>query len=501
MEGSLINKAYIVSGMPHVLLAPDKSPAWSRLRQAWQALAEDIQQEEADLILYYSTQWLSILGYMFQADPRPEWVHVDQNWHELGSIPYQFQIDTDFASAYAAEVDQLGYKTRLINYRGFPIDTGTIVAQKLLNSDNRLPAAIVSCNMYSEKEETTHVGQAAARALQKSGKKAVAVLVSNLSNRFHIEKINPQEDRVSSRKDDEWNRKILDMLAAGDVEDVAQTVREFARQANGDQHFKGMWWLNGLLGQTNHFEGCIYGYEPVWGTGAALVGLKPTEPVQAKPFESTLGSEEGSQAELVEELTDFERLTMPVTRAKPHHPAPAPAPTPTPGSTIPARDFAPTPGSTVPARDFPPSPGSTILASFPDYEIVSKTSAEPVGTYPHARRYGDLLFLSGIGPRKHGTKDIPGIVFDAQRKVVSYDIRVQTQSVIDNIKKILEEAGSSLDKVIDVQVFLTNMAQDFTGYNEVYNAAFKNIRPTRTTVEVGALPTPIAVEFKVIARP
>jgi 2-aminomuconate deaminase len=251
---------------------------------------------------------------------------------------------------------------------------------------------------------------------------------------------------------------------------VAQTVRQFAREANGDQKFKGMWWLNGLLGQTNHFEGRIFGYEPVWGTGAALVGLNPTAAVQAKPLEATLGSEEGSQAEMVEELTDFEHLTMPPLRpAAPVHAAPAPVKSPAP--------------------------------SFPDYEIVSKTSAEPVGTYPHARRYGDLLFLSGIGPRKHGTKDIPGIVFDAARKVVSYDIRVQTQSVIDNIKKILEEAGSSLEKVIDVQVFLTNMAADFPAYNEVYNEAFKNIRPTRTTVEVGALPTPIAVEFKVIARP
>ncbi len=480
MEGSLISKAYIVSGMPHILLAPDQSPAWGLLRQGYEALADEIRQEEADLILYYSTQWLSILGYMFQADPRPEWVHVDQNWHELGSIPYQFAMDTDFAAGYAAEVDQLGYKTRLINYRGFPIDTGTIVAQKLLNPDNRLPAAIVSCNMYSEKEETTRVGQAAARALQKSGKKAIAVLVSNLSNRFHIEKIDPVKDRVSSRKDDEWNRKILDMLSAGDVEDVAQTVRQFAREANGDQKFKGMWWLNGLLGQSNHFEGRVHAYEPVWGTGAALVALKPTEAVQAKPLESTLGSEEGSQAEMVEELTDFEHLTMPVSKAK---------------SSVPA----------AVERSLPKAPtGFSAPASsskLPDYEIVSKTSAEPVGTYPHARRYGDLLFLSGIGPRKHGTKEIPGIVFDANRKVVSYDIRIQTQSVIDNIRKILEEAGSSLEKVIDVQAFLTNMAADFPGYNEVYNEAFKNIRPTRTTVEVGALPTPIAVEFKVIARP
>ncbi|RZI55323.1 MAG: RidA family protein, partial [Pseudomonas sp.] len=110
-------------------------------------------------------------------------------------------------------------------------------------------------------------------------------------------------------------------------------------------------------------------------------------------------------------------------------------------------------------------------------------------------------FLSGIGPRQVGSKEIPGITFDANRKVIAYDIKVQTAAVIASVKRILEVAGSSLDRVIDIQVFLTNMKDDFPGYNEVYNAAFKDIRPTRTTVEVGALPTPIAVEFKVIARP
>jgi enamine deaminase RidA (YjgF/YER057c/UK114 family)/aromatic ring-opening dioxygenase catalytic subunit (LigB family) len=412
---------------------------------------------------------LSILGYTFQADPRPEWVHVDQNWHELGSMPYQFTIDCDFAGAYAEAVAEMGYKTRLINYKGFPIDTGTIVAQKLLNPQNRLPAAMVSCNMYSEKEETTRLGQAAARALQRSGKKAIAVLISSLSHRFHVEPLDPVHDRISSRKDEEWNRKILEMLAAGQVENVAQTVREFARQAHGDQKFKGMWWLNGLLGQSNDFEGKVYAYEAVWGTGATAVRLKPTHPVTATPFDPVAAREEGSQADLVEALTDFERSSRP------------PSPPTTPLSVPPP--------STLPA---PP---------FPDFEIVNPGSAEPVGNYPHARRYGDVLFLSGIGPRKPGSKEIPGVSFDADRRVVAYDIREQTRSVIENVKTILEHAGSSLEKVLDVQVFLTNMARDFPGYNEVYNQAFANIRPTRTTVEVGALPTPIAVEFKVIARP
>ncbi len=481
---TIISKAYIVSGMPQILLAPEKSPGWAKLYSAYQSLRDDIAKQDADIILYFSTQWLSILGYTFQADPSPEWIHVDQEWHELGSIPYKFAFDTAFAADYAKEVDALGYKTKLINYRGFPIDTGTIVAQKLLNPDNRLPAAIVSCNMYSEKEETTRVGQAAARALQKTGKKAVVVLVSSLSHRFHTRPIDPKDDRISSRKDDEWNRKIIDMLSAGEVENVAQTVREFARQANGDQKFKGMWWLNGLLGQSNQFSGEVLAYEPVLGTGAIVAALTPTSVIHAKPLEATLGSEEGSQAEFVEALTNFDYMASP---SQPKFKA----------EFVPERDKI----SPAPRHQSAPIDTKREERAIPDFEIVSKDSAEPVGNYPHARRYGDLLFLSGIGPRQVGSKEIPGITFDENRKVIAYDIRVQTQAVINSVKRILENSGSSLEKVIDIQVFLTNMKADFAGYNEVYNEAFKNIRPTRTTVEVGSLPTPIAVEFKVIARP
>ncbi len=311
MKNSLIERAYIVSGMPHILQAPEQNPSWQRLADAYAEVRREIEASDADLILYFSTQWLSILGYMFQADPTPEWLHVDQNWYMLGSIPYRFSVDTDFAAAYASEVDALGYKTRLIQYRGFPIDTGTIVAQKLLNPDNRLPAAIVSCNMYSEKEETTRIGQAAARALESSGKRAIAVLVSSLSHRYLVEAYDPSKNRFSSKKDDEWNRKVLELFAAGAVEDVAQCTREFAKQANGDMKFKGAWWLNGLLGQSNAFRGKVLAYEPVWGTGAAVIGLEPTQPVKAVARELTLGSEEGSQAALVEELTDFEGRTRP----------------------------------------------------------------------------------------------------------------------------------------------------------------------------------------------
>lgn len=131
--------------------------------------------------------------------------------------------------------------------------------------------------------------------------------------------------------------------------------------------------------------------------------------------------------------------------------------------------------------------------------IISSHAPEPVGPYPHARRVGNLLFLSGIGPRERGAKKIPGVELDAQGNVVAYDIAAQCHSVFRNIKFILEEAGSSWDHIVDVTVFLTNMKADFQTFNRVYGEYFKTNQPCRTTVEVNCLPTPIAVELKVIA--
>lgn len=131
--------------------------------------------------------------------------------------------------------------------------------------------------------------------------------------------------------------------------------------------------------------------------------------------------------------------------------------------------------------------------------INSAKAPEPVGLYPHARRVGDLLFLSGVGPRERGSKTIPGVRLDEIGNIVSYDIETQCRSVFQNVRFILEDAGSSWDKIVDVTVFLTNMNDDFKTYNRVYAEYFAENQPCRTTVEVNKLPTPIAIELKVIA--
>jgi len=134
-----------------------------------------------------------------------------------------------------------------------------------------------------------------------------------------------------------------------------------------------------------------------------------------------------------------------------------------------------------------------------DEAINSSKAPEPIGLYPHARRVGNLLFLSGVGPRERGAKKIPGVELNSAGETVSYDIEAQCRSVFQNVRYILEDAGSSWDKIVDVTVFLTNMKDDFAAYNLVYGEYFAENQPCRTTVEVNALPTPIAIELKVIA--
>ena len=130
--------------------------------------------------------------------------------------------------------------------------------------------------------------------------------------------------------------------------------------------------------------------------------------------------------------------------------------------------------------------------------INSERAPEPVGAYPHARRIGDFLFLSGVGPRERGQKKIPGVTLDEVGNITDYDIRVQTESVFRNIRYIIEDAGASWSGIVDVTVFLTNMNKDFPIVNTLYAEYFAGVNACRTTIEIGALPTPIAVELKVI---
>jgi 2-aminomuconate deaminase len=131
--------------------------------------------------------------------------------------------------------------------------------------------------------------------------------------------------------------------------------------------------------------------------------------------------------------------------------------------------------------------------------INSSKAPEPVGLYPHARKVGNLLFLSGVGPRERGTKKIPGVELDENGKILSYDIETQCRSVFNNVKLILEDSGASWSQLVDVTVYLINMKDDFPIYNKLWAEYFPINQPCRTTLEINCLPTPIAIELKCIA--
>ncbi len=131
--------------------------------------------------------------------------------------------------------------------------------------------------------------------------------------------------------------------------------------------------------------------------------------------------------------------------------------------------------------------------------IESGAAPEPVGRYPHARRVGNLLFLSGVGPRERNSRTIPGVTLDEQGNVIGHDIEAQCHSVFRNVRTILEDAGAGWNDLVDVTVFLTDMKRDFPTFNRIYAEYFNENQPCRTTVEINALPTPIAIELKCIA--
>ena len=464
MNGSLVG-SYVVPVHPHPLLVPEQNEGWSRLRAAFDEARDAIKESGADLLIIYSTTWPSIIGHQIQADPNPQWTLVDQDFHDLGSMEYSFNIDAEFAEAWNEANHNRGLQSRTVAYHGFPIDVGAVVALKLLNPDNSIPAVIVSSNVYANRSETTVLAKACLDVVKKTGRKAVAVTAMSMSNRMFTEFIDPSEDRIHSLKDDEWNRKVLEFLEEGRLEDVAQLSRTIHQQIRVQKvvTFKPMWWLSAMNDNRNNLTGRVLAYEALHGAGGAVIQLNPTS--------SGKGDKEYDEDDV--EYYKGERNVLE-------------------GGGDSIEIEAPSSSSTGPALWEPPEGKGAVN---------SDAAPKPVGMYPHARQVGDLLYLSGVGPRQPGTHAIPGgPIRDDEGIPIVYDIKAQTRAVVENIARILEEAGSSMDKIVDVTSFLVDMDRDFAGYNEVWAETLGHYGPTRTTLAIRALPTPIAVEMKVIAK-
>jgi 2-aminophenol/2-amino-5-chlorophenol 1,6-dioxygenase alpha subunit len=275
----MILKGFVLPGLPQPLLTPNAHPGYKKLRQAFEKVGEEISNLNPDVILIYSTMWPSVLGHQVQGRALSEWVHVDEEFHELGSIPYKFKMDSKLADGIVQAGEKRGLHMRYVDYQGFPIDTGSVVTLKLANPGQKIPAVIFSSNMYADRAETVVLGKAVLDALKEQKKTAVAITISTLSNRLHSQFIDPKADKIHSLKDQEWNLKILEFLEKGRLEDVAQLSRQIHKEARVKKvnNFKPFWWLSSVMGAHNRYKGEVLAYETVYGTGSAVVGLTPTE--------------------------------------------------------------------------------------------------------------------------------------------------------------------------------------------------------------------------------
>jgi reactive intermediate/imine deaminase len=483
-EGGVV-ASFVVPVHPHTVLAPDMNPGWRALRDAYDEAAQTIRDLEADLLIIYSTTWPSIIGHQIQADPNPDWVMVDHDFHDLGSIPYSFNIDAEFAHAWDDANRNRGLQSRCVNYKGFPIDVGSVVALTLLNPDNTIPAVIVSSNMYANRSETTVLAKSCLDVIKSQGRRAVAITAMSLSNRMFTDFIEPAEDKIHSLKDDEWNRKILEFLEEGRLEDVGQLSRTIHQQIRVQKvvAFKPMWWLSAMNGNRNDLTGKVLAYEAIHGAGGAVVHIDPTS--------TGVGDKEYDEDDV--EYFHGERGVLDTgTEADENieHGDPG-------VSVAEKKDAAAGSDPSTPETNGPELWDPTEAEG----SVNTTAAPKPVGAYPHARRVGDMLYLSGVGPRQPGTNAIPGgPIHDENGEPLDYDIKAQTHAVVENVRRIVEEAGARFDQVVDVTTFLVDMKRDFTGYNEVWAETLGQVGPTRTTLAIDALPTPIAVEMKVIVH-
>jgi 2-aminophenol/2-amino-5-chlorophenol 1,6-dioxygenase alpha subunit len=270
MRGTLVG-AGIAPGLPH-LLATEKSDACKRLASAYGDLEQAIAKREPDALMVYSTQWLSVLGTSYQVREHLSGEHVDENWHELGALGFDFHSDVALSKAMAAEAAKRKFPTKLIDYEEFPIDTGAIVALSLLNGELKRPVSLMSCWVYADAEKNRELGAAAREAVLGCGERVFALAVTSLSQRYFTHEITPAEDKISDDGDEGRNQEILRALETGNLQAVGDLVQAAAGKGPFDMGGAAFHWLTGVCGGDVE-AAKVLAYGPIWGTGNAVAQL------------------------------------------------------------------------------------------------------------------------------------------------------------------------------------------------------------------------------------
>ncbi len=261
--------SFLVSGHPLPSLNGDVA-AFEPIRKGYAAAAQALAAAKPDVVLAYSTQWFAVLDELWQARPRLQGVHVDENWYEYGNLPFDISIDTELASACVQASSEAGIKSKAVDYDGFPIDTGTIIMANALDPAHQLRYVLASNNLYHDGASTEKLAAQAVEAASRLGRRVALIAVGGLSGTIFRQRIDLRDDHIAEHGDDALNRKLLDLMAAGNEEELRAFLADYAGQAKADMGMKHLHWLLG--GMARRWTGAqVLGYGPCYGTGQAIV--------------------------------------------------------------------------------------------------------------------------------------------------------------------------------------------------------------------------------------
>ena len=263
--------AYLVPGSPLLALRPEV-PAYAELVQGMKQVAAEIDALQPDALVVYSTRWFAVLDQQWQGRARMTGLHVDENWHEFGELRYDITTDVSLARACMKAANRAGVQSKLIDYPGFPVDSGTLSVHAQINPDGTYPVVMLANNLYHDADRTRALGELVAAQATAQGKRVVVLAVGELSGSLFRDHRALEDDAIASATDDAWNRRILTLIERRELEELARVLPDFRAQAKPDmglKHFAfALGALGGRLGQAR-----VLAYGPQYGSGAAVVRL------------------------------------------------------------------------------------------------------------------------------------------------------------------------------------------------------------------------------------
>jgi len=266
-----LKAALWVPGLPHVL-KPECNKSYAALGKAMESAGQRLQELGVERIIYYSTQWISVLGHSYQAKKDLSGYHVDENWYDLVDLPFKFNVDVAFAKKLAKAATAQGYQTKLIDYEGFPVDTGTITADRLLNH-MQARTNMVSCCVYSDYADTVKLAGTVRTEIEQDNIPTAIVVVSGLSGRWYTREIDFADDDVSNSDDNKWNQKMIALFESGAYEQAEQLICDYAAACKVDMGLKGLAFLKGVGALSGDRKAKCLAYGGIYGTGAAVLSF------------------------------------------------------------------------------------------------------------------------------------------------------------------------------------------------------------------------------------